>query len=371
MPNPNCTLEVPAAPLTAAGLATPYKLVATDPGKGACHEANPDQAAFVEAAILDHGQVSIYRPLVTDADKAPAAPPVPVTVPDGATVAVWFGYNGDTLTLAGDGADQCVGGTPGSPFGQFAYCGAPDFFTAAADVAVPPLGTAADGQPCPTVRDFSVVDQDQSDNLDTVYRVTADGRTAQNNAAGRALDTTPLANGSDNALLNNAVNPALGCDSFTAPDLTDGGAPTPALALNELSAATRQGAPAALTPLSDPMVLVDGHYSTAKTNLYRAGAGQAPLPAGQSPAAYCVHLVDTGAPRLAANADRFAAAPSPDPAAANNLFTFLAQRLANTFTNLKCPDLLHRAARNPVHVKVRGGVAVDAAVTAGRPHGRS
>jgi len=46
-------LIVPPAPLSAAGLATPYRFVATDPGAGACHEANADQSAFVEAAILD------------------------------------------------------------------------------------------------------------------------------------------------------------------------------------------------------------------------------------------------------------------------------------------------------------------------------
>ena len=33
--NPNCTLIVPADPLSAAGLATPYRLKATDPGSGA------------------------------------------------------------------------------------------------------------------------------------------------------------------------------------------------------------------------------------------------------------------------------------------------------------------------------------------------
>src|SRR4051812_42529548 len=51
--NPNCSLVVPAAPTTAAGLATPYQLVATDPGAGACHETNTDQSAFVEAAVFD------------------------------------------------------------------------------------------------------------------------------------------------------------------------------------------------------------------------------------------------------------------------------------------------------------------------------
>ena len=38
--NPNCTIIVPDAPLTAAGLATPYQLTATTPADGECHEGN-------------------------------------------------------------------------------------------------------------------------------------------------------------------------------------------------------------------------------------------------------------------------------------------------------------------------------------------
>src|SRR5258708_6689519 len=43
--NPDCTLIAPAHPLSAAGLATPYQLVATDPTHGACHETNSTQSA--------------------------------------------------------------------------------------------------------------------------------------------------------------------------------------------------------------------------------------------------------------------------------------------------------------------------------------
>src|ERR1700740_1006691 len=60
--NLNCTIIVPDAPLTAAGLATPYQLVATDPTAGPCDESNSDQSAFVQAAVLDPatGAISIY-----------------------------------------------------------------------------------------------------------------------------------------------------------------------------------------------------------------------------------------------------------------------------------------------------------------------
>ena len=341
-PNPACTLAVPDAPTSAAGLATPYRLTATDRGAGACHEANPDQSAFVEAAIYDPTahSVSIYHPVVVDGGDQPAAAPVPVSLPAGAVVGVWFGFNGDTLTLAGPGAANCVNGLPGSPFGQFAYCNAPAFFAAVngdRQVTVPPLGTARDGQPCPTTRDFSVVDQDQSDNLATAYRVIG-GRIAQDTTA--TSGGTKLTNGSDEGLLAKFIDPALGCAAPMAPDLTNGGAPTPSLALNELSAARNQAAPAALVPTSDPMVLVDGRTSRAKADLYRAGVNQPSLATdpGQSPGAYCSALGSVAPPRLLADASLLRVGPSPAPDF-SNLLAFLVNRLQGSFQNLSCtPD---------------------------------
>ena len=327
----DCMLRVPAAPTTAAGLATPYQLTG-----GGCHEANPDTAAFVEATIVNPatGALSVYRPLVIDADTVPAAPPTPVTLPAGAVVGVWFGFQGDALTLNGPGANTCVNGVKGSPFGQFAYCNAPAFFTAAMDVPTPALGTGADGLPCPTVRDFGVVDQDQSDNVVTTYRVTADGRVAQNAAANAGIGTV-IKNASDNGLLDRAIDPALGCRPFTAPDLTNGGALVPSLALNELHAAARQADPVALVPPNDPMAQVKGQTSTAKTRLYRVGVGQSPVIAADAAATYCQNLAATAPARLATDKDLFAAAPSPDPAM--NLYDFLNGRLTASLQLLGCP----------------------------------
>src|SRR5579864_5372454 len=64
--NQDCTLIVRHNPLTAGGLATPYELVATNPANAPCHEADKNQSAFVQAAIIDKdtGQISIYNPLV-------------------------------------------------------------------------------------------------------------------------------------------------------------------------------------------------------------------------------------------------------------------------------------------------------------------
>jgi hypothetical protein len=345
-PNTKCTLIVPDAPLTAQGMSTPFQLVATNRRNGPCREANVDQSAFVEATILDPatGALSIYRPLVIDRGTKPAAAPVVPKLPPGAVVGMWFGFQGDVLTLRG-ATENCVNGLRGSPFGQFAYCGAPGFFGAAnsairaGKLKVPALGTGRDGKPCPSTRDFSVVDQDQSDNLDTSYLALANGRTAQNNQTNAAAlpATTILRNASDNGLLNSFIAPALGCKPFRAPDLTADGALTPSLALNELQAALRQMDPVALVPPNNPMAQVDGKPSRAKTNLYRAGVNMPPMdPAVDTARNYCRNLATIAPARLRFDRPFTIGAPSPDPAAAKNLFTFLQQRLKGSFADLGC-----------------------------------
>ncbi len=351
-PNPNCSLVLPADPLSAKGLATPYQLVATDRRQGACHEANGAQAAFVEAAVLDPatGAVSVYHPLVVDRGTRPAVPPVTPALPAGAVVGIWFGSNGDTLTLRGaPAAANCVNGLGGSAFGQYAYCNAVAFFQAAnaaiaaKKLVVPAAQTGKDGLPCPTVRDFSVVDQDQSDNVVSSYLIQPDGRSAQDTAANRAKlgnRATRMTNGSDNGLLDRFVAPALGCTVWTAPDLGDPGARSPAQALNELAAAVNTKAPVALVPTNDPMTLVNDKPSVAKTNLYRAGVDQPPLAAGTDSArAYCQNLMSVAPPRLRRDRALLRAAPSPDPAM--NLFTFLRERLRSAYDLLGCAALLN------------------------------
>ncbi|MBY8885091.1 hypothetical protein K7472_09555 [Streptomyces sp. PTM05] len=377
-PNPDCTLVVPADPLTAKGLATPYRLTATDPAQGPCHEANPAQSAFVEAAVLTKsGGLTLYDPLVTDAGRRPGAPPAPATVPAGSTVGIWFGFNGTDLTLRSASGTRaltsakCVGGLNGSLFGQFAYCDAPAFFKAAGariaakQLKLPALGTAKDGMPCPTTRDFSVVDQDQSDNVVTHYLADGHGRIAQNDAAGHAAlpHATDLANGSDNLLLAQFVDPALGCTPPTAPDQSSDGQPSAALPLDELSAAAGQRAPVALVPLDDPMTLRGTRPSTTKTNLYRAGVGQPPLDATDhgDGAAYCRRMFGdpAGVQRVFRDRALLSAAPSADAGTAANLFAFLALRAGQSFTNLGCGALL--GVPDPVTVTTdANGVATGA-----------
>ena len=185
----NCTLQVPANPLSATGLASPYVL-----GDG-CEMSNPDLQAFVEADIINprNGHIKVYNPLVITEGTQPAAAPARPVLARDAVVAIMFGFNGDNLLLTGTGNSlqqgSCVNGAGQSLFTQVAYCNSPAFYRAAnRDIArgllkVPGLGTGNDGQACPTVRGFDVVDQDQSDNVVTTYLINAQGQTAQDSAA--------------------------------------------------------------------------------------------------------------------------------------------------------------------------------------------
>ncbi|GAA1877928.1 hypothetical protein GCM10009753_01270 [Streptantibioticus ferralitis] len=376
--NPNCTLVVPANPLSAQGLATPYQLTATNPAMGPCNEANANQSAFVEAAVMgNNGQLTLYDPLVIDKGTQPAAAPAPAQVPAGSTVGIWFGFNGTNLTLqSAAGANsltqgKCVNGQNGSIFGQFAQCNAPAFFQAANaqitqnQLQVPPVGTAKDGMPCPTTRDFSVVDQDPSDNVVTHYLANAKGQTAQNNAAGKAAvpNATDLANGSDNLLLTKFIDPALGCTPLTKPDQATDGQPSAALPLDELSAAANQKAPIALVPLNDPMTLNNANASPAKANLYRMGVDQPAIGAADNGngTTFCQNMFNNpaGIQRVFKDQAMFANAPSVDAAMATNLFTFLAMRANQSFTNLGCGKLLNAA--NPVTLTTNGNGVVTAA----------
>ena len=291
-PNPNCTLIVPANPLSAEGLATPYQLVATDPTGGDCHETDKAQAAFVQAAVFDpaSGQIAIYNPLVVDQGATPAMPPVVPTLPANAIVALWFGYNGDTLTLQGVRMECWPG--PGASMESTAPTSDSSLTatrpllsrqhtarSARVKFTIPPLGTAADGRPCPTVRDFFAVDQDQSDNLPTSYLVTSASGLArrERKPIWPCSRRATLGNPSDNRLVDVALDGALGCTPWKAPDLADPGQMVPALPLNELQARARQASPVALVPAGDPMAQTKGERDLVKVNAYRRGVDQPPV----------------------------------------------------------------------------------------------
>lgn len=375
--NMDCTLIMPHNPLTAAGLATPYQLVATDPAAGVCNQTNPAQSAFVQAAIIDKqtGQIAIYQPLVIDQGTSPAVAPVVPVLPQRYVAALWFGFNGNNLSLQGEGDDlqdnRCRQG-----LGQFMYCNAVSFFEEANEqiwwgkLKVPALGISPkDHQPCPSVRSFAVIDQDQSDNITTLYLVTPKGQMAQNNAANRAAfpGATTMGNPSDNRLTAVFLDGALGCTPWTVPDLTDpAGAVTPGLPLNELQAAAFQKRPIAKVPLSDPFVLkppFTGVPSLAQVNRYRRGVNQpmADDANDADPTAYCQNFRKIQTAKLILDQPFLTAFRSPDPAAANSLFTFMAQRYVASYANLNCQTLLNQSVNITVTTDAKG-VAISATI---------
>jgi hypothetical protein len=380
--NANCVIIVPAHPLTAAGLATPYQLTGpggASPAASGCTMANAaNLGAFVQATILDPatGKLWVYEPLVITKGTRPAATPVLPRLPERAVVTIDFGFNGTDLTQAGATPrallqGHCVKGIRGSTFGQVSFCHGAHFFWAArraerqGKLTVPAAGVSPKtGQACPTTRSFTLVDQDPSDNVTTEYLLTADGRTAQFSKANAAAmpRATVITNGSDNVLLDGFVDPVLGCKPLTAPDLSRGGTPGTSQALDELSAARSQAAPVALVPENDPMVVAHHAFSAPKTNLYRSMVGQPAISpkndAADSPAKFCQNMINIQAHFLSGNTALLASGPSPSPSVGTNLLTFMADRLIMSYDNLNCRRL---GLADPVQVTRNGdGVATSA-----------
>jgi hypothetical protein len=361
----NCSLAVPANPLTAAGLATPWQL-----GDG-CSMANAGtEGAFVEATILSpSGQLQVYSPLVVTAGTQPAVVPTAPTIAAGSVVEISAGFNGTNLFLTGAGAKEgkCVDALGQSLIGQVSACDAVAFYRAAnADIAkgtlkVPAAGTATDGQACQTTRDFALIDQDQSDNVVSQYLLTANGQTAQNSPANNAklTGTTVLTNGSDDALLSEFVDPADGCTPFTVPDSTYPKPDGPSQALNELQGRVGQEGTIAVVPPNDEMTLVGGQMSIAKTNVYRSLVDQ-PLLAVNTEAAtvaasYCQNMVNIAPARNNLDMAKDLVFGTPVAAIGDNLATFLGNRLSMSFVNLGCANY---GLTNPVNVTLDGnGVA--------------
>jgi len=363
----NCSLTVPANPLSAQGLATPWQL-----GDG-CSMANAGtQGAFVEATILSpNGQLTVYNPLVITAGTTAAAAPTAPTIARGSQVIINVGFNGTNLALVGNGARQgnCVDASGQSLIGQVSACNAVNFFRLAnAEMArgtlqVTPAGTSTDGQPCLTTRNFGTIDQDQSDNVITTYLINGNGQTAQNTAANAAAmaGATTLANGSDNKLLAAFLDPATGCKPFQATDTTDPTGMSDSQAINELVARVTATAPVAFVPPADEMTLVGGAMNIAKTNVYRSLVDQ-PLLAANANAAqvsadYCQNMVNIQPARNQLDQANELNATSPVPAVGNTLATFLGNRLSMSFTNLGCNNF---GLTDPVTVTLDGNQVATA-----------
>ena len=345
----NCTVTVPDRPLSAKGLATPWVL-----GDGCTWANGATQGVFIDATILaPNGQIEVYNPLVIDQGTTPEVAPTPPTIARGSQVILSVGFNGGALALVGRGARQgnCLDAFGNSLVDQTPQCNAVNFYRMAnaeirrGTLKIPATGTGQDGQACPTTRDFALIDQDQSDNAVASYLFNPNtGQTAQATAANQANlpGDTPVANGSDNGLLDKFVDPALGCTPFTAPNSTNPAGQSASQALNELSARQNQKGMIALLPVNNPQLLVGGQFSLGKTNMYRAETDMPLLPrntnldrnAGQ----YCQDMINMATPSLKLDAPMETGTASPVPDLGNNLANFLAARLSGSFDNLNCKN---------------------------------
>jgi hypothetical protein len=393
--NTTCDIIVPANPLSAQGLATPYQLTGPNgmtPAQSGCEMSNGAKlGAFVQATILDPatGALSVYEPLVVTQGTRPDTPGMklnPPVIPADAVVTIGFGFNAAVLALVGGTpttlADaHCVSGQAGSAFGQTSFCNGVNFFNAVrqaerkgllkvpspgtSNAIVPSGGDLGTDRSCPVIRNFEVAGLDPGESVTTTYLLNPlTGQTAQDNSTyGSYIAGATLLHGSSaNAVLDQYVDPILGCTPFEAPDLSNANVPTFSEALDEIAAGAYQPKPAALVPENNKAVTDAGKFDPAKTNLYREELGQ-PLISSQSgktsdPAMYCQNLVDIQTPFLAANQKLLATGQSPVTATADNLLTFLANDLSASFTRLGCQQF-HLA--NPVRLKRNSaGVAIAA-----------
>lgn len=341
---------VPDFPLTPQGLMTPYVLMGAN-----CDEANPANSRFVHGVVLntDNGQMFIYNPLVVTQGMPVLSPPAPVNFTlNNHIVGLWFGSNSNFLTLSNDmgvANGRCVSGPQGSPFGQFAWCNADKFWEAAnvliqqGKIVVPPLTKASDGQNCPTLRDFFIIDMDPDDGVQTLYLVTTLNHViqkTQNNMKEFQIKST-LANDGDNRLLTKFVNPAIGCPTLMLPDAADPGMNRPSDVMNIIQAMVLQAPPISLTPNNDPMVTTNAQPDLLKLNLYRLGVDQpqaAVFGGDNDPAGFCRSYAMIAVPRFTSLKAKLLLFASPAPTSPT-LFDFMKARAISTWTNLNCQGL--------------------------------
>ena len=391
-----CDIIVPANPLSAQGLATPYRLTGPNgmtPAQSGCEMSNAAKVgAFVQATILDPatGALSVYEPLVITQGTKPDTPGMkldPPVIPADAVVTIDFGFNGKDLVQAGATpttlADaHCVSGQAGSAFGQASFCNGVNFFNAVrqaerkgllkvpspgtSNAIVPSGGDLGTGRSCPVISNFEVAGLDPGESVTTTYLLNPlTGQTAQDSSTYRSYiaGSTLLHGNSANAVLDQYVDPILGCTPFEAPDLSNANVPAPSEALDEIAAGAYRPKTAALMPENDKVVMDGGEPDPAKTNLYREELGQAPVSSQSDktsdPAMYCENLVDIQTPFLAANQKLLASSQSPVTATADNLLTFLANDLSASFASLGCQQF---HLTNPVTLK-RSSAGVTIAAT--------
>jgi len=239
----------------------------------------------------------------------------------------------------------------------------------AGNVQPPPLTIAVDGQICPTIRDFGIVDMDSSDNVVTDYLIVG-AQAAQNTVNNKNLLKTSIVQGNpgDNRLVGVALAAALNCNPWRVPDLAD---PANTVGLTsqpimELHAAKWQAPPQALVTLNHAMTRVNNQPNLNKVNLYRQGVGQPPALTVKDADSFtfCFNFYYAAPARMAKNQILFFNTVSADPNAATNMFGFMAQRFFQAFgpDGLDCANLLN--VPNPV-IPIKNGMAqvVGATIT--------
>jgi hypothetical protein len=362
--NTTCDIIVPAHPLSAQGLAAPYQLTGpngTTPARSGCEMSNGAKlGAFVQATILDPatGRLSVYEPLVVTQGTRPDTPGLklnPPVIPADAVVTIDFGFNGTHLVQVGATpttlADaHCVSGQAGSAFGPTSFCNGVSFFNAVrqaerkgllkvpspgtSNAIVPSGGDLGSGRSCPVISNFEVAGLDPGESVTTTYLLNPlTGQTAQDNTTYQSYipGSTLLHGNSANVVLDQYVDPILGCTPFEVPDLSSANVPAFSEALDEIAAGAHPPKTAALMPENDK---------------------------SSSPAMYCQNLVDIQTPFLAANQKLLATGQSPVTATADNLLTFLANDLSVSFTRLGCRQF---HLTNPVTLKRNSAGAAIAA----------
>jgi len=345
-----CQILVPDFPLTPQGLMTPYILIGAN-----CNQANPVNSRFVHAVVVNiqTGSLFVYDPLVISQGMNLVSQPAPVNFTmANSVVGIWLGSNSNFLTLTnpnGIANGRCVTGPAGSPFGQFAWCNADQFWVAVNNlllkglIALPQPGVAFDGLPCPTLRDFFIIDMDPDDGVQTLYLLTTQNQVIQATTANKNnfnIQST-LANDGDNRLITEFVNPAIGCKTLVLPNAADPGKTAPAIAINILQAMMFQTAPVALTPNNDPMITTNGQPDLVKLNLYRMGVNQPQAQAfggDNDPATFCRNYGTVAVARFKSLSTFLKAFASPAPGSPN-LFAFMITRAMTTYMNLNCQAL--------------------------------
>ena len=350
----NCFLEVPIDPLN-TGLFKPW-FVSSNPNSAInCTQTDSTKASFVEATIFhtDTNTFSIYNPLVLDKGTNPFIPITTAYIKSTDMVVIHFGTNSNSLELISSslnfntlGMGNCITKVNNSIFGQFSYCNAENFFkTVNAKINfinIPPLGVTVYREKCPSVRSFTV-DQDQSDNVLTSYILTDNNIIAQDTPENQIL----LRNMNEflNFITNGRiyVNKLIGCQPYTAPDFINPTIFKSSLALNEIQASVNNFEPnTASIPPDNPIVLIDNIQSLEKINAYRIGVNQPLLSVLNKTiqTTYCLKMDQYAIPFFFNYQQILSNASSPNIYLANNLLNFLIQRYINNWTVLNCSSVI-------------------------------